>query len=146
MLPRKTGGYLHQRNGKPGWYLAVEVPPNDRELVGGKARLVRSLGTRDRNEAERRRFAAYADMLRELQARKKSARGLPAGLARDPLGWRYEIAAQEDADDRSTFELLAHDRAEELENEQGLPLCTRVGQHRPWGRRPRGNVPRALAG
>src|SRR5688572_24608223 len=62
---KATGGYLHQR--RQGWYLAVTVPPSARSALG-KPRLIRSLETRDKKEAERRRFGAFARMRAEIAA------------------------------------------------------------------------------
>ena len=59
MAPRTTS-YLKQR--KLGWYVQVHVPPKLQAEVGKRV-IVRSLGTRDKGEADRRKHGVIADIL-----------------------------------------------------------------------------------
>ena len=75
-MATRTPSYLKQR--KQTWFVRVAVPRKYQAEVG-KAEVVRSLGTRDKAEAQRRMYAAVATILAGFeQAAPRSPSGTPA--------------------------------------------------------------------
>ncbi|WP_328734993.1 DUF6538 domain-containing protein [Falsiroseomonas selenitidurans] len=79
--------WIEQR--RQGWYCVKEVPRPLREVVG-RARLVKSLGTRSLGEAQLRRWAVLADWERQLAVARRKPQS--DALADEALAWREEFA------------------------------------------------------
>jgi integrase len=82
------------------WYIQVSIPARLRKAAGGKSEYVKSLKTRDLNEAERRKHsyvAAFKRRLASLEHRKAAAQA-PAELAElyeKALAWREAMEKYE---------------------------------------------------
>jgi len=110
--------YIHQR--RRGWYIAVEIAPALRAAFGGKRRIVRSLKTRDVEEARRRRWSVIRDIKAELAV---AGRGyMPGSVLGEAGRWRADVAALRTKGDDTTasvVEGVITDRAEEIEQQHG---------------------------
>lgn len=88
-MPDPSPSYLKRR--KLGWYVQVAVPRRLQESIG-QAVVVRSLGTRDRAEANRRKHAAVADILASFdRADSRPAPGTPEGLLALAIQARQDV-------------------------------------------------------
>lgn len=99
------------------WSAVVEVPPSLRSVVG-RRRLTRTLKTHDLATAKMRRFTVVKD-LKEIIAQAR--RGL---VGRSQMGeageWRRELEAAGAGEHRHGLEILLVDRAEAIEQADGL--------------------------
>lgn len=114
--------YLLKR--RQTWYIRVSIPPSQRHKFNGRDSIVRSLKTRDLEEARRRRWKAKAEIEEEI-TRKITG----ADIIEDAVSWRdsREETVQQNMDalgytydeaDRA-ISLTETDKAEEIEKTHG---------------------------
>lgn len=94
MSGRVACGRLFKR--RQTWFLEVAVPPLARYAVG-KTKLVRTLGTRDKNEAQRRRASLFAKLRQQIRDAQRGA--APVTIMQEAIADRSTLA---DAAERGT--------------------------------------------
>jgi len=110
--------YIHKR--RQGWYVAVEIPPALPSAFGGKRRIIRSLKTRDVEEARRRRWTALRDAKAEIASVRRGY--MPGEVLDEALRWRTDVEdlrAKGDDETAGVVEGLISDRAEEIDHKRG---------------------------
>jgi integrase len=95
--------YLKQRG--QTWFVRVQIPKHLWEAAGGKREYVRTLKTRDRNEANRLKHAHIAALKRRIEALEKTRRPSDAvtDLYDKAIAWRSAL-------ERHKGEVLLQDR------------------------------------
>lgn len=117
-----------QRRGL-SWYVRVRVPPSLQSTVGN-THVRRALKTKDRREAERRKWRAVAEIKAHLDRlrRGEPPAAQPQRPQGDPRGWADQIRRlreEGDHDAADTLELVAFSKAEEIEAKTGRRAAER---------------------
>ncbi|HUT51195.1 MAG TPA: tyrosine-type recombinase/integrase [Alphaproteobacteria bacterium] len=116
----RNGDYKYLEQRRLGWYIKVELPPSMRAAFNGKRRIVKSLKTRDLDEARRRRWSALRDIKAEIEAKRQGY--MPSTVLDEALRWRTDVEGLRAKGDDVTAEVvegLISDRAREIDHENG---------------------------
>jgi len=97
------------------WYAVLFIPADVREAFSGKRKLIKSLGTPDKREAE----ILAAPIITDWKIQIRKARGESNPLQREAAMWQRELKKAEALDQLDVVEGLIEDRTRELEDKQG---------------------------
>ncbi len=99
------------------WYFALTVPEALRDAVG-RRRIVQSLETRDKSEAQRKAYRLAGEWKAHFKKLEDNGgKALPTRLTDEALGWQEELTQAKAAQDHERGELvtsLIYDRLEAL--------------------------------
>ena len=112
--------YLKQRPGG-GWAAKRSIPKHLQEKLGGKAEIVRGLGTSDLVEANKKKWKVLAEIDAEIAAMLEPNHS-PVGDTQGVIEEALEEAKATYEDD-DLKDILVSNRAEEIEAKHGLKVA-----------------------
>jgi integrase len=120
-MSKRTLNYnLERPKDRNVWFVAVDVPPSLRALVGSK-RLRKTTGTSDIHLARLRRLTILSELKARIEdARKVDPNSPEENIMAKALEWRKEIEGTLDPAKRHDLRFLAVDAAEAIEKTEGL--------------------------
>ena len=102
------------------WYATLEVPTGVRVLFDGKRRLVKSLGTPDKREAE----ILAAPLVASWKAQFRQAMGITNPVHLEALLWKRELASKaHDSEQLQIAEEFLTDKAREIAEVEGAEVA-----------------------
>ncbi|WP_242104159.1 tyrosine-type recombinase/integrase [Lysobacter sp. M2-1] len=110
--------YLKQR--KLGWYVLLPVPKELQQILG-KDRTERTLRTRDKREAEKRKHAAIVSIQREWaeEVKAHNANGHPLQNTAEALMWHQEKGHATAQDTAAAFDASLEDHLDAMAKQHG---------------------------
>lgn len=118
--PHRAPNMAHIERRRQLWYAVLEVPTGVRSLFDGKRRMVKSLGTPDKREAE----ILAAPLVASWKAQFRQAMGITNPVHIEALLWKRELESKaHDSEQQMIAEDFLRDKAREIKKTKGAEIA-----------------------